>query len=79
MSLRIVADQGHEVDAERDAAFAAGLAVFGDWVRGSNPSPDLDRTVEKLDQALDILGKINTAGRRSMIEAVTAAIAHDGR
>ena len=77
--LRIVADLGHEVDSERDAAFEAGLAVFGDWVRGSSPSADLDRTVEKLDQALDILEKINSAGRRSMIEAMAAAIAHDGR
>ena len=77
--LRIIAEQGHEADAERDAAFEAGLSVFGDWVSDSSPSAALDRTVEKLDQALDILGKINSAGRRSMIEAVTAAIAHDGR
>jgi Zn-dependent protease with chaperone function len=77
--LGIVADQGHNDAASRDQAFRAGMAVFGGWAKPGNAAVSAAPTVRRLEEALDILGKINSAGRRSLIEAVTRTIAHDGR
>jgi Zn-dependent protease with chaperone function len=77
--IRIIADQGHDDVLEREAAFDAGIAIFGKWATIDKASVSRDQTVERLDQALDILGKINSAGRQSLIQAVTVSIAHDGK
>ena len=77
--LRIVADHGHDDQEAREGAFLAGVAVFGDWVQSRRVKDSGPQSVETLDQALDVLEKINMAGRRSMVEAVTRAISHDGR
>ncbi len=76
--IRIVADQGHDDPASSDAAFNEGISKFGEWAAiGREPVPAA-QTVERLGEALDILGKINSAGRQSMLQAVTATITHDG-
>ncbi len=77
--LRIVADQGHEDDVAADAAFAAGVELFGKWVKGDSATITPAKTVERLDEALDILRKINSAGRQSLIKAVTVTVSHDGK
>jgi len=77
--VRIVADQGQDDPAEQDAAYRAGISVFGRWANGDQPQVAAGNTVATLDQALDILEKINSAGRQSLLQAVTATITHDGR
>jgi len=77
--VRIVADQGHDNPADRDAAYRAGINVFGRWAKDDQPQVAAGQTVARLDQALDILQKINSAGRKSLLQAVTAAITHDGQ
>ena len=75
--IRIVADQGHENPADRDAAFKAGVSKFGEWAATDLEPVPTGQTVEKLSEALDILEQINSAGRQSMLQAVTATIVHD--
>ncbi len=77
--IRIVADQGHDDPAAREAAYRAGISVFGRWAKRDQAPVAKSRTVETLDQALDILGQINSAGRKSMLEAVAATVTHDGQ
>jgi len=75
--IRIVADQGHENSADSDQAFKAGSSVFGRWADLEQTSVSAEQTVARLDQALDILSKINSAGQQSLIQAVTVTVAHD--
>jgi Zn-dependent protease with chaperone function len=75
--IRIVADHGSDNPTERDRAFAAGIRSFGEWAAGDREPVPAERTVAKLSEALDILAKINSAGRQSMLRAVTATIVHD--
>ena len=77
--LRIVADQGHEDAVAADNAFAAGVERFGKWAKGESDPIAPEKTVERLDQALDILRKINSAGRQSLIQAITVSVSHDGK
>ncbi len=77
--IRIVADQGNEDDESREAAFAAGVSVFGGWAGERQSITGEDQTVEKLNQALDVLRRINSAGRQSLIQAVTQTVSNDGR
>ena len=77
--IRIVADHGHEDPVARDKAFVAGIDRFGAWAEGDQPQVSAGQTVARLGEALDILSKINSAGRQSLLEAVTAAITDDGK
>lgn len=76
--IRIVADQGHENSADRDDAFNAGIKVFGEWANIDRAPVAADQTVARLDEALDILSKINSAGRQSLLQAVSTTVTHDG-
>ena len=76
--IRIIADQGHDTDAERNAAFTVGTRIFGDWAGNPEIQISSDQTVEKLNEALNTLSCINAAGRQSLIEAVIETVAHDG-
>jgi len=75
--LWIVADQGSDVPAVREEAFAAGLEVFGEWAGVVQPSPGSARSVARLEEALDTLTRINSAGRQSLVDAVARTVAHD--
>ena len=77
--IRIVADQGNDSPAAAERAFAAGVSRFGSWASGDRPQVSGKQTVARLEQALDVLEGINSAGRQSLIEAVTATIADDGQ
>jgi len=77
--IRIVADQGHQGASAADDAFTAGVEVFGTWASGDSASVAAEKTVDRLDEALDILSNINSAGQRSLIKAVTTTVAHDGK
>jgi len=75
--LLMVAEQGHESDAERDAAFRSGAALLGEWSKELAVSPRAAVTVESLDHSLDVLLALNGKGRRQLLRAVTAVAAHD--
>ena len=77
--VAIVAGHGSEDPVARGRAFDAGLSAFGRWA-GENPAaPAVTGTAAELDASLDVLKRINTAGRRTLVEAVAATIMHDGR
>ena len=77
--LGIVAEQGNTDEQGRERAFAAGLRVFGDWAGKLEVDADGSNTVARLDGALDVLGGLNSAGRKSLVEAVGRTIAYDDR
>lgn len=77
--IRIVADQGHDDSDARERAFAAGISVFGNWADTRNVRIVEHQTVDILNESLDVLSKINSAGRQSLIQAVTTTVSHDGQ
>ncbi|HEX2139216.1 MAG TPA: M48 family metallopeptidase [Woeseiaceae bacterium] len=76
--VRIVAEQGSDEDAAREQAFRAGLSAFGRWVSSSPAAPDVSSTIAELDACLDVLQRINSSGRETLVRAVAATILHDG-
>ena len=77
--LRIVAHYGHVERQAEERAFRAGTRVFGDWAASIETAPGGRESVRRLGAALDVLSKLNPAGRKSLVEAVTRAISHDDR
>jgi hypothetical protein len=77
--LRIIADYGHDNDADRKAAFAAGIATLGPWADKQEFRSDRNYTIETLDRGLDALRGLNGKGQESFMKAIGAAVAHDGR
>jgi len=76
--LRLIAHHGHESDHDGEKAFRAGLEVFGKWA--SNSVYDTDRSFKAsvMDKQLDLLAALNGDGRKMLVKAITAVIAHDG-
>jgi len=77
--LRVVAHYGHDDDDAEERAFRAGTRAFGDWAEGISVAPGNETPVRRLGAALDILGKLNPGGRKTLVEAVTRAITRDDR
>ena len=81
--LRVLAEQGHDNPADRKAAFAAGTATLGTWAQDQvfdDGSPRaMSKTVEALNRSLDVLLGLRGADRSSLIRAIGAVAAHDGR
>ncbi len=77
--LRILADYGHDTVDEKTAAFRAGLATIGDWAKAAEFESKRDDSIRVLGQSLDIMLSLNTKGQSSLIRALSAAAAHDGR
>ena len=75
--IRIVADHGNEDEAARENAYQAGISIFGDWARKQEVRIDDAQTVAALGYSLDILRQINSAGRKSLLQAVRNTITHD--
>jgi len=77
--MRVVAEQGNDDAVLRQQAFAAGIAHFGRW-SGEQADPGVpENTIALLDQSLDTLRNINSAGRQSLLQAVAETIMHDGK
>ncbi len=74
--LAIVAEQGNPNDSARRAAFSAGAALFGAWAETAEYR-SVTNPVQAARQALDVLQRMNNAARRSMVEALAAAISSD--
>jgi len=77
--LRIVADYGHEADAQRKAAFQSAVRTLGSWAHDATYRSDRDHTVAKLNQSLDILLGLNSKGQESLLRAISRCAAHDGK
>ena len=79
--IRIVANKGHEDPEQREAAWRSGTAELGRWaVSGSEAHATAGSgTVADLDHSLDVLRRINLAGRQHLIQALSATIGHDNR
>jgi Zn-dependent protease with chaperone function len=77
--LRVLADYGHDTDEERIAAFKAGQSTLGAWALDEEFKSDRDYTVNILNQSLDILLGLNSKGQDSLLRAVSATAAHDGK
>lgn len=77
--LALVAAAGHRETAARRGAYMAGLAHFGKWAAAADIGtfPDVAHSVSELDETLDVLARTGPAARRSLVQAVTAAIEHD--
>jgi Zn-dependent protease with chaperone function len=77
--LRILAVQGHESDASRAAAFAAGLSTLESWAHDAALNTDGKLSVTALDRNLDVLLGLNSRGQESLLRAISATAAHDGK
>ena len=77
--IRIVADYGNDDKEARQHAFDAGVAPFGGWAASHQSDVDVDATVAVLDEALDTLSRMNSAGRKSLLHAVGSTVEHDGK
>lgn len=77
--LRTLADYGNDTDSERSAAFECGLATLGSWARGKEYSSNRETTVAVLGQSLDTLSGLNSKGQDSLLRAVSATVAYDGK
>jgi Zn-dependent protease with chaperone function len=77
--IRLVADRGHDDPEERKQAFEAGVALFGGWADDQGQVDKNSSTVAILEQSLDALRRMNSAGRQSFIRALTKTIAYDDK
>ncbi len=77
--LRIVADYGHDSDHERTAAFDAGIRRLGSWALDATFKSGREQTVTTLNRSLDILLGLNSKGQESLLRAVSATAAYDGK
>ena len=78
--LRVLANYGHKSDEHSDAAFRAGLATLGRWAEKYPYHADQQSyTVAALDRSLDVLLGLNNKGKESLLRAISATAAHDGR
>jgi Zn-dependent protease with chaperone function len=77
--LRVLADHGHDDEKQKRAAFRAGVDSLGEWARGFEYSSKHERTVPVLDRRLDVLQRLNSKGKESLLRAVSATAGHDGK
>jgi Zn-dependent protease with chaperone function len=75
--LRVVAQHGHDDDADGEAAFRAGLAKFGKWGDAYAYGSDLTATTSSLERSLDQLVSLNSEGRKMLLDSVTSVVLHD--
>jgi hypothetical protein len=77
--LRILADYGHDSDSASRAAFGAGIGTLGSWAQGFEYTTENRFKISELDHSLDVLRKLNTKGKESLLRAITATAGHDTR
>ena len=77
--LRVVARYGHVDDAERERAFAAGIASFGKWGQQYVYETDRKYSVKILDESLDMLLALNGEGQQMLLKAISEVVLSDHR
>ncbi len=74
-----VARHGHSSTNAAENAYRAGMAEFGAWARDAEYEDVSLQTVPLLDRSLNVLGRMNSAGRKSLLQALAKTISHDGK
>ena len=77
--LRTVARHGHSSAEARASAFRAGAAEFGQWASDAEYGDETLQTVPVLDRSLNVLARTNSAGRKSLLQALGKTVSHDGK
>jgi len=77
--LRIIANYGHESDADREASFQCGLATLGPWAQQQDYAHERKTTAAVLDHSLDVLLGLNSNGKESLFRAISTTAAFDGK
>ena len=75
--VHMVSNASSKDSAIQSRAFDAGTAVLGAW--SSNIVASNDKPIVVLDRSLNTLAQINSAGKQSMLAAVSATITQDGK
>ncbi|MGB5510158.1 MAG: hypothetical protein WBM87_00460, partial [Woeseiaceae bacterium] len=77
--VTVLADHGHDSDDQRHAAFKAGLAALGPWAEKYEFNAGRRDSVAALDRSLDVLLGLHNRGKESLVQAISATAAYDGR
>ncbi len=77
--LRVVAQHGHDNDAEGEAAFRSGLGKFGKWGATYTYSSEIAATINSLEKSLDQLVSLNSEGRQMLLDSVTTVVLNDDK
>ncbi len=77
--LRTVARHGHSSPQACANAFRAGVAEFGHWASDAEYRDETLQTVPVLERSLNVLEKTSSAGRKSLLQAVSKTVSHDGK
>jgi len=77
--LRVLADHGHDDERQKRAAFKAGVDSLGEWASEFEYSSNRAHSVSVLDRGLDVLQRLNSKGKESLLRAVSATAGHDGK
>ncbi len=73
-----VAQHGHASADEASSAYRAGVGEFGAWAADAEYEEQSLQTT-KLDRSLNVLERMNSAGRKSLLQALARAVSHDGK
>jgi len=77
--LGVLADYGHDDEAQRIAAFETGIKPLGGWAQEHEYSSDRKYTVSVLNHSLDVLLGLNSKGKESLLRAISATAGYDGK
>jgi len=76
--LRQLAVRGHATDDARREAFGVGISRFGQWAESAMLEAGGGARVADFDRCLDVLVRISPTAMKTLIEAATATVLHDG-
>ena len=74
-----VAHHGHSDKRERVSAFRAGVGEFGKWASDADYEDEKLDSIALLDRGLNVLEKMNSAGKKSLLQALAKSASHDGK
>ena len=77
--LSVLADYGHDDEAQKRAAYKAGIGALGEWAKSYEYKSDRSYTVSALDHGLDVLLGLNSKGKETLLRAISATAGHDGK
>jgi len=70
--------RGHGGEASRREAFRAGIDRFGQWAESETLNAVAHASVADFDRCLDVLVRMSPAAMKTLLEAATATVLHDG-
>ena len=74
-----VAHHGHTTHDDRVGAFRSGAAEFGKWASDADYKDSKLESIAVLDRSLNVLGRMNSAGSKSLVQALAKTVSHDGK